>query len=865
MQPDLNRMREVHRVYKQAIAMPVHARLKLLESWQERDPDLYDMVMALLDSADQVERYSREALAPPRAGDRLGSYRLEQEIGQGGTGLVFLAVREDDTGLQVAIKILKRGMDTEHIVRRFTQERQILAALNHPSIAQLYDAGSTADGLPYFVMEYVDGEPIDQYCARLELSRDDRLKLFAKVSDAVSFAHQNLVIHRDLKPANILVTRDGDPKLLDFGISGLLDPTTGAPRTATDMNERMMTLEYASPEQLRGERLGTATDIFSLGVILYKLLTGRRPFRFPSREPFLAARLICETPPLRPSAVDPEEDGESKADPSFEPGKRSRLGRMLRKGSDIDNIALKALHSEPGERYASVEQFSEDIHRYFRGLPILARTRSVSYRIRKYLVRNRWVLAMTTAFFATVSSFALYTLHLQRQTARERDTAEQALLFLTELFEVNNPDRSKGESVTAKELLDRGAAEIRSEMGDRPQARARLLHSMGTAYHGLGLYPSAIQLYETALRDLRGATGSKNKEVAQLLEDLAYSYRLASMLDLVEPTLKEALKIRIALHGEADLRVSNTLHSLGSFNLEMSRFQEAESYYTRAYDIRHKILASDHPTLGDSLNALAIVDTIKGDYRAAEKKYRQVEHIDRQVGGPFSRNLGLVLANLGLLYFDQGLYDQALNLFQEAVAIDRKLLDQNHPYLGQSISNLGRLLRAMKRYPEAEPLLEEALELWTKHLEPGHYYFAMGKTRLGTLYMDTQRHDEAERLFREALVVALTHYGEDHVRTAYTQIRLAELLYLRGQYGEAEPLARSAMSIYRRSYIGDNYRTASAENVLGATLAGQGRHEEARPLLEHSHEVLKKVQPNGEDTAKAERRVARHLADDSTP
>src|SRR5262245_28756322 len=332
----------------------------------------------------------------PQVDVRVGPYRLIREIGRGGMGTVLLAVRSDDAfQKRVAIKVLRRGMDTDAIVGRFRHERQILASLEHPHIASLLDGGTTDDGLPYFVMEYVDGQLVTDYCDAKALDTTSRLELFRKICAAVQHAHQNLVIHRDIKPANVLVTSDGTPKLLDFGIAKLLNPDPGVQTlAATIAGSPLMTPEYASPEQVRGETVTTATDVYSLGVLLYELLTGRRPYDLPSRTPDEIQRVVCNSVPVRPSTVvthaassqstrdRPEIDSERTRPPDAD-----RLRRRL--AGDLDNIVLKALAKEPSRRYASVDQFSEDIHRHLTGLPVIARKDTLGYRTAKFIRRNR--------------------------------------------------------------------------------------------------------------------------------------------------------------------------------------------------------------------------------------------------------------------------------------------------------------------------------------------------------------------------------------------------------------------------------------------------------------------------------------------
>src|SRR5688500_3990721 len=452
-------------------------------------------------SGDETNTTSAEGRAPALE-RRIGPYRILRELGQGGMGVVYLAARADEQfRKRVALKVIRSGGASEEVVRHFKRERQILAGLDHPNIARLLDGGTTDDGLPYFVMEYIEGEPLLEYCDSRKLPVAERLKLFQAICSAVQYAHRNLVVHRDIKPGDILVAEDGSPKLLDFGIAKLLNPElAGEALIATAMS---MTPTYASPEQARGERITTATDVYSLGVVLYELLTGHLPYRLLSRQPLEILKAISEQEPEKASTA--IERAENK------------LQRRLR--GDLDNILMLALRKEPPRRYASVEAFSDDIRRYLEGLPVKARQPTAAYRTGKFLRRHVAGVAASAVFVGLLIGFAAAMAVQSARVTRERDLAEQeraaaqqeretaqrVSAFLVDLFRVSDPSRSRGETITAREVLDRGTTKIATELKDEPEVRATLMSTMGTVYSNLGLYDKALSLLEEALQTRKAA------------------------------------------------------------------------------------------------------------------------------------------------------------------------------------------------------------------------------------------------------------------------------------------------------------------------------------------------------------------------
>ncbi|MEM7352369.1 MAG: serine/threonine-protein kinase, partial [Acidobacteriota bacterium] len=519
-----------------------------------------------------------------KARQRIGPYEIGNKLGEGGLSTVFLAQRADDEfNMRVAIKVVKRGMDTADILRRLRQERQILAHLDHPNVAKIFDGGTTDDGLPYFVMEHIEGEPIDEYCDRRELSISERLELFRTACSAVHAAHQSLVIHRDIKPSNLLVTADGIPKLLDFGIAKLIDAEPQLHTLAqTAPGMVLMTPEFASPEQVTGQPLTTATDVYSLGVMLYRLLTGHRPYRFASGRPAEVERILLRSKPERPSEVvgrTIEELTPTGGTVTLTPetvarpreGTPEKLRRRL--AGDLDKIVLMAIRKEPQRRYASVEQLAEDIERSLQSLPVLAQKDTIRYRTGKFVRRNRGSVAAGVLILLALLGGIVTTSWQARVAVAERSRAEQHLAearlqsaraervsdFLTGLFEISDPGEARGNQVTAREILDRGAERIRQELSEEPDLRAELMITMGRVYRNLGLYGPAGELLAEVQAERRRTLGEAHPEVARNLTRVAEIEFEKGQWDTAEDLLRRALESQRQQLGDEHVDVATTL------------------------------------------------------------------------------------------------------------------------------------------------------------------------------------------------------------------------------------------------------------------------------------------------------------------
>ena len=711
-------------------------------------------------------------------GDRIGSYEVKRLLGRGGMGTVYLAVRVDEFEKRVALKVLRPGMNTEEIARRFRHERQILAHLDHPNIAKLLDGGTTEKGVPYFVMEYVEGEPLDRYCQRQGLGIRARLELFRKVCSAVHRAHQNLVVHRDLKPANILVGGDGEPKLLDFGIAKPLD-VDGAATGLTASGFHPMTLAYASPEQVCGQVITTASDVYSLGVVLYELLTGSHPTRKPGSTWLDLANAIQTGPPQKPSTADDlaplerrADDGETQT-PGALRRERGEDVRDLRRRltGDLDSIVLTALSKQPERRYASVEQLSADIGRHLEGLPVTARKLTLAYWVGKFVRRHKIEAAMAAIVLVAILSFSIVAFQLRNEAVRERERAEEVSDFLVELFRATGPDAPE---ITARELLDRGKRQFMEYRGSQPQLYAQLASTMGEVYYSLGLYRDAQALFEDALVHYREHVGGKaDPQLAILINDLAAALMAQEQLAAAETLFREALKMKISLYGEDAVENLLTLNNLATL-VRQRDLDAAEKLYRKSLRIRQTLnppvpleVAKSHSHLG-----LLLLD--KGDYQGAEAHLNEALAIRREILGSQNTKVAVVLLNLGISLQAQGRAAESEEIYRQALEIRRARFGERHHKVAAVATNLASLLVATGRFEEAKRLALEALETFREAM-PDTWRIAHAQSVLGSCLAGAGRFEEAEPLLLESYPILVEHQREC---TRYTTDAVRRLIDL---------------------------------------------------------------------------------------
>ncbi len=869
----------------QALERPPDERAAFLDAACADDPALRQQLAAMLEAgaASLLDEPTGEGLAgllqavhaegqeaapeTQRVGQHVGPYRLLRPIGRGGMGQVFLAVRDDEAFKQyVAVKVIRRGLDTEDILHRFRTERQILASLNHPNIARLLDGGATDDGLSYFVMEYIEGVPIHTYCDTHRLSIEDRLRLFQGVCAAVHYAHQNLIVHRDLKPSNILVTPDGVPKLLDFGIAKFLNPNLPGytvPMTRTEL--RVMTPEYASPEQIRGETLTTASDVYALGVLLYELLTGQRPFHLIGRAQLELERVICETDPEPPSTAirrADRHDGKTGTGTRSEtPGRvrdmpPERLQRRLK--GDLDTIVLMALRKEPERRYQSADHLLEDIKRHLAGLPVSAQRATVGYRARKFIQRHKLgvtaAAALVLLLIATASlavGFAVVTSRQAKQIALEAAKAEQVKDFMIRLFEVSDPENARGAEVKALELLDRGAEQVEIELADQPEVQAEMLGVMGVVYRQLGMYDKARPLLERSLAMRRGLFGQQHEDVAQSLYDLGWLLGEVGDYEASERLTRESLEMRLKLLGPKHPDVARSLNDLGGVMIARGAFDEAVPLFRQAVAMHREVSGDESRDLAESMVNLAWVLHEKGDYDEAEQLYRDALAMQRKLLGKDHPLITTTLNNLGALMYDKGAYREAEPFFREVLALRRRLLGPDHPLVGNSVNWMGRVMQRKGDYAAAESLYREAHAIHRNALGAEHPVVGRDLDFLGQVLHATGKDAEAEQTLREALAIFSTALPEAHPYTAQARLELGQVLLDQRRPQEAEDLFRHVLAFDRDTYGEEDERTVEAGLWLGAALAAQARYDEAEGLLLEGYAFFKDGQPQQKQARQA--------------
>jgi len=894
----VERFQRVRAVFDQVAELPPAERQGALAELCPAEPELRAEVEALLAAeagastflAGLAPEAAANVLTPPPPlpsllGRQLGPYRIEEKLGQGGMSTVYLGVRTDLTYQQrVAIKIFGFSPDRADLLSRFQAERQILASLNHPAIARLFDGGATEEGLPYLVMELIDGVPVDRYCDERLLSVNERIDLFLKICAAVAFAHRNLVVHRDLKPANILVDAEGDPKLLDFGIAKLLAGTAvPLAAEATQTGQRLMTPQYASPEQVTGGPITTATDVYALGVLLYVLLTGRLPYRVDAERPGALEQAIAERAPEPPSQA---------AAP--------RLRRAL--AGDLDNIVLTALRKEANARYPSVDLLAEDLRRYRQGLPVAARPATLGYRLRKFVGRYRLATGVGSATVLLIAGLAVTMTFQSVRLRRERDKAVQVTRFLEEMIRSSDIEEASGKDRTARELLEYEGEKILEELQGQPEVQATLALTIGRAYRSLGLYERAAVFLERSLTLRRQQFGEKHLAVAECLDSLSDLYLRQNELSKAETAARSALAIRLALAGKGEPRIADSLNELGLVLLVRANFDAAQPLFREALRINRKqagptaasnieILSNlaavkrgkgdlagavglyqeailldrrthraAHPESSRLQSNLGVVLNRQGDLAGAEAAFREALSVAHRVYGEEHPSIALQLNNLASVLVDRGDLATAEAMYRQALAMQKKLLGSEHDHVAATLHNLADLLAQKGDPAAARQLDEESLRIVRKLFGEEHPRVADQLASLANLAADQGDPAAAEPLAREALAIRRKRLGENHPAYGVSLVTLGAIRLSRGaaaNAAEAEPLMRQGLAILRRALPPDHPDIAVAESQLGSCLAARGHLSEAEPLLRAGYRTLdRKLGRRHPRTRAARRRLA---------
>lgn len=769
----------------------------------ERRPDSLERIVQGM-AADQMEHggFEPDGAADEAMPEKVGPYRLVREIGRGGMATVYWAERDGDFSRRVAVKLIRRGLDTDDILKRLRLERQILAHLDHPHIARMYEGGTAEDGRPYFVMEAIEGKRIDHWCDETGADLDSRLSLFLKVCDAVEYAHQNLVLHRDIKPSNILVTEDGTPKLLDFGIAKILEPgaeaestppgSLAAMPTLTRPGDRLLTPEYAAPEQVRGEALTTAADVYSLGVLLYRLITGRPPYTVDRGQWADLAQVIDAVKPERPSTAVRRtgRDGEGEAPARWPTGSRAE---------DLDNVVLMALRKEPERRYGAVRQLAEDLRAYQEDLPVTARKDTLRYRTGKFVRRHRSLVVGTATVFSFLVGAVAFSTHQARVADRERavaqyerDSAEQTLALFESTFLNADPNENLGAEITVSEAFETAAERLDEELVDRPLIKARLMMLMGRIYGNLPRYDEAERMFRGALEIYEAAPDGSQEAVmesqVEALVELGHMFLVAERHAESEAPLRWALELldtRFDTPSPA-LRI-RALGGLAEFLSVERRFDEAEAMYERAL-------------------------AVEPDGEAAEQA--RVTAVN----------------SMAELLLAEGLEDRALPLLEEAWAERRRLFGPRHPLTLESLGNLGTTAGRLGDRRRQVGLGHRMIARLTEIYGPDHIRLAVTYLNLATALREMSRGEEAFEYFAKGRAIAVAESGPDHW-TVLRFDRAVALTHLSlGQYRQGLEVASDAWRRSREAY-GELHRETLKIQIIEADLIGRIGGPEAEGKL----------------------------------
>ena len=865
-------------LFDEAVELPPDRRAELVDRIRREDPALGARLASLLQADAAAGSFlSGPAVAwvtsPPATdtlddglltpGTIVGPYRIVREIGRGGMGVVYQAERADGEFQQrVALKVVRPGTGNAAVLTRFRRERQILARLEHPCIARLFDGGAHVDGRPYFAMELVEGEPITTCCQRVAMPVRDRIALFRRICDAVQYAHGNLVVHRDLKPSNIFVTPAGEPKLLDFGIAKVLTEDGDAESTElTQDSGRVFTPAYAAPEQVRREPITTATDVYGLGVILFELLTGRRPFATAGESVFDLERAVLEHDAPRPSS----------------------LVRGLDR--DLDAIVLKALRKEPQHRYASAGALADDLARYHDGRPVAARPDGRRYRVGKFVRRHRIAIGAAALVVLSLISGLGATAWQARQKTLAAQEAEAVKNFLVSLFQQADPVGAAGRNVSLREVLDAGSARVEQEFQAHPEVRAELQTVLAGVYTELGVLDRAGTLAEEALKtheqlygprhprvannlrqlaslavargdaaagaDLarralaihREHAGGRHADVAETLDVLVLALGQGGQVAEAVEAAEESLAIRRELFGEEHRLVAESMNNLAVLFRRQGRFEESAALYQQVLDMRRRLLGNEHPHVALTLHNFSALQVFRGEYQqAADLSREALEHFRRLYGDEHQLTLA---ARSTLATIDRvlGRYDTAEANMRSILEVWGRTVGLDHPNAMSTAGALARIHRERGQLAEAERVLRDLDARAQQRLGPNHPLAAGIRRTLGGVLADRGRVDEAGRLLQDALDTFRKVYGASHLEIAETLHELGLLARARGALDEAATFLNEAVSM-RRTLVGDAHlATAQSLAALGEVQLRNSAYDEAALTLEQALPILERTLP----------------------
>ena len=794
-------------------------------------------------------------------GSCVGGYKLLSVLGEGGFGIVYLAEQEHPIKRLAALKVIKPGMDTKQVIARFETERQALAMLDHPNIAQVFEAGATEMGRPYFAMEYVKGIPITEYCDRHKLATQERLKLFIPLCQAIQHAHQKGIIHRDIKPSNALVTlQDGKPipKVIDFGIAKALHQRLTEKTLFTEQGQPIGTPEYMSPEQaeITGLDVDTRTDIYSLGVLLYELLTGCTPFDsqdLRSKGYAEMQRIIREQDPVRPSTRLTTLGGKLADIAVCHSATPDQLGKSVR--GDLDWIVMKAMEKDRTRRYETVNALVMDIEHHLNNEPVTASPPSRLYRLRKLVRRNKGVFVAVGAIAAALVlglcvSASLYLREVsarrraiiaEQQAQTEAGKSRQVADFLEDMLATVKPSVALGRDTTLlREVLEKAATRVGEELGGQPEVEAELRRVIGAAFGELGDYARLEAMHRESLAIEKRLHGDEHPDIVLSLYGLVTALSDEGKLEEAEALAREALAMQRRLLDEDDPEISKSLNSLAIVLWRQGKLAEAEAMYREALAVERKLTSQEHPYAARSLNNLALVLWKQGKLEEAEAMLRQTLALDKKLYGPEHPDIARTLNNLAAVLNERDKPEEAEAMYRQGQAMQKRLLGLEHPEIARSLNNLASLLEQRGRLGEAEAMQREALAMETKLLGREHPDIPGLLTNLAGMLERQAKLAEAEGMYREALAIRKQLFGPEDLDVAQSLNNLASILSKQNKPAEAEPLVREALAIRKKLLGSEHLNVARSLDTLARILKEQGRLAEAEAMQREAQAIRAK-------------------------
>lgn len=796
-----DRLNKIRELFDKASNLNAVEREVFLNQECANELELKKEILSLLDSLENTKDFLEEALTiveqnknnftDPYINKQIGNYLIDGEAGVGGMGIVYTGRRNDKEFEQkVAIKILKHGITSEYLLKRFQIERQTLANLQHQNIARLLDGGRTIDGLPYLVMEFIDGIPITDFCHQKKLSLEEKLKLFREVCTAVQYAHQNLIVHRDLKPGNILVTKDGIPKLLDFGIAKLID------EELVDNNEDLtrtgvwhLTPEYASPEQIKGEKITTASDIYSLGVLLYQILTGYQPYKISNNSPAAISKIITEEIIQKPSEKVKDKSREHAESNLF---LNDKISNQLK--GDLDNIVLKAMHKDPARRYVSVEQFSEDIRRHLSGLPVIAQKDTAGYRLSKFIQRHKVGFISSVGFIVFLIINLIAIIWQANIAANERDKAkleaqkvETVNKFLLDMLSSVDPTEI-GRDVKVYDVLRKSALGVEKGFKDQPGIEASIQKTIGKTLTSLGEYDEAKPHLLRSLLLNERVYGKQSNQASESNYELALYYHWIGELKTADSLYKKSLQIFKRNSDVSKRSLASTLNDYGILKSDFAEFDESKKMYEESLNILLENYGEKDRDVASLYNNLAIVMQAQKDLDGAEKYFHKALELNIELFGENRPEVSSNYNNLAYIYIDKGDFTRAEEYFIKSLELKKKYYGADHSYVGFAFLNLGGLEFRIGKINESEKYILDAIKNLKKSVNEDHIWLGLAYYWYGKILIEKSKYSEAETYLRKSLTINKKNYPKDHPNIISSSAELGVVSFHLGKFAEAEKL-----------------------------------------------------------------------------